>query len=66
MHPDEQYAIEATTLGEVGGTLYTQAEYREMFLGAIKIQEEVKEQADRMIAHYQYALSELAKQEIVN
>ena len=36
---------------------------REMFLGAIKLQEELIADATRRIEHYQWALSEMSKQD---
>jgi hypothetical protein len=54
---------EVVELRETIGELHTAEEYRDMFIGAIAIQEQIKVQADNMIAHYEYALSELAKQQ---
>lgn len=61
MHVDEHIGLEATCVP----IPHTDAEMREMFLGAIKIQEEIVQHAQSMIQHYEYALSEMAAQELV-
>jgi len=55
---DEQIAVEAMAVKPPEE--YTAQEMREMFHHAIDIQKEVITQANSMIKHYEWALSEMA------
>lgn len=54
---DEHIGVEA-----VHAELNTPDDFRMMFLGAIEKQRAIIAQAESMIAHYEYALSEMAKE----
>lgn len=56
-------ADEHISITGVTADLNTPQDYRDMFLGAIQIQRDNITQAENMIKHYEYALSEMAKQE---